>query len=170
LKNFFPTVSSSISAALLISHGLRFDTKLTLFFSDQIFLRFEPRRLRYLRPDEQSTFGIVKRAILIASRRDLPRAKESTPGVFAGKGSFADFLKGGLKIMYYDLKGADLRSILIPRDFKLVIGYPSLLDEDLSLLSKYGAKPVRISVSYRNPASLIVLFNNYYDRTLLEKR
>ncbi|MCS7386540.1 MAG: hypothetical protein NDF55_07410 [archaeon GB-1867-005] len=170
LRRYFPLISRTISASLLISHGLRLDTRLVLLFSDGLFLRFEPRRLRHLRPDEQSTYGIVRKVIVISSGRSSPQARECFPGVFAGIGGLADFLKGGVRVFYADSKGVDLKSLSCPRDFKLVIGYPDLPNEDLQLLSRFDALPVRISVSYKAPPSLIILLHNYFDRTILRKR
>lgn len=164
LKHFSSLISNCISASLLISHGMRMDVNLILFFDDNVYLRFEPKRLKYIRPDEQSTYGVVKKAIRGALRLSPSSSREFSPGVFGGRVSFSHLLKRRGQIYYSYRRGVKLDSIRIDRNPTLVICYPDYGADDLSLLLSFRAKPIRISFTYNYPSSLIVIFQNHCDR------
>ncbi|MCS7363899.1 MAG: hypothetical protein NDF54_00475 [archaeon GB-1867-035] len=164
VRHFSSLITSSVSASLLVSHGLRLDVNLILLFDDNVYVRFEPRRLRYIRPDEQSTYGVVRKAVRGALSLASSSSKEFSPGVFGGRASFSYFLKRRGQIYYSFMRGVRLDSMEVDRNPTLVICYPNYRDDDLSLLSSFKAKPIRISFTYNYPPSLIVIFQNHCDR------
>ncbi|GEM_PF-6948314 len=93
---------------------------------------------------------------------------ELSPGIFAGKASIDTLVKGGFKMFYHGSKGARLSDIRLPRSFRFFLGYPSLSEQDASILSKFGAMAVRVSKAYRSPQYLIVIIHNYCDRLQLD--
>lgn len=164
VKHFSPLISSIVSASLLISHGLRFDVNLILLFDDEVYIRFEPKRLKYIRPDEQSTCGVVRKAVRGALNFSSFSSKEFSPGVFGGRARFSSLLKRRRQIYYAYRRGVKLDSMRVDENPTLVICYPYYGEDDLSLLLSLKAKPVRISLTYNCPSSLIVLFQNHCDR------
>lgn len=164
LSGFQSLITGCISSSLLISHGMRMDVNLILLFGDNVYLRFEPRRLKYVRPDEQSTLGVVSKAIYGATRLKNSSGREFSPGVFGGRASLSYFLKKGRHIYYSHRRGVRLDFIKVDRNPTLVICYPDYGVEDLSVLSSFNAKPIRISFSYNYPPNLIIIFQNHCDR------
>ncbi len=143
---------------------MRSNSRLILIFSDNLYLRFEPSRLRYIRPDEQSNFGIIKRVIIKASLSKLTKPREFSPGIFVGNGELIDFLKGGEEIFYHDMRGMNLLDVKLPSQFKLVLGFPSLSNNDKKVLKKINAKAIKISSSYLYPQYLILILHNHCDK------
>jgi len=70
-----------VTAALLLSHGVREDARIHLVLADEFTLRFDGREIRRLNPDERSTAALVRTAL---ERRDEAIGRvpaEPGPGV-----------------------------------------------------------------------------------------
>jgi len=161
LKDHFPLISSSISSALLISHGLRMDASLTFIFEDDLYVKFFVDRLRYIRPDVQSTYGVFRKIASAIVGKSF-RRHHILSGIVVGYGSFKRLLGGG-NIFFYDPRGIRLASAPFTRRFKFVMGFPSLPMEDIHFLRVLGGVPVNVSLKYKSPSSIILLVHNYCD-------
>lgn len=77
-------VARSVTSALLLSHGMRRDTVVTILVgppgaTERKVLRLDGRRLQMLNPDERSTAGLLGKAL---GKGDAGRVwSESTPGL-----------------------------------------------------------------------------------------
>ena len=86
-----------VSSAFFLSHGLRREVELYLYFPGQNSFQGLPpngpktvrlvgRELRYLNPDERSTGALIRTALL--KRLDGTEERQSTPGIHVSRRSF----------------------------------------------------------------------------------
>jgi len=162
IKKYVNVACSTISSALLISHGMRRDTKLILAFNDDTYIKFLGERLKYVRPDCQSTAGILRKILRENERRRL-KSKHIFPGIMVGRGKFIDLLKGPNQTYYSTDRGRDLYSTILQSDFKFIIGYPQLSEEELAAVKRKNGIPIRISLKYKSPGPLITLIHHRCD-------
>ena len=91
-----------VNSAFFLSHGLRREVELYLFFPGQNSFQGLPpngpktvrlvgRELRYLNPDERSTGALIRTALL--KRLDGTEERQSTPGIYVSKRSFDELVR-----------------------------------------------------------------------------
>lgn len=91
-----------VSSAFFLSHGLRREVELYLFFPGQNSfqglppngpktVRLAGRELRYLNPDERSTGALIRTALL--KRLDGAEERQSTPGIYVSRRSFDELVR-----------------------------------------------------------------------------
>ncbi len=56
-------ITRGIVAASFLSHDVRRDVNIYLITTDNLVLHFDTRRMRNIRPDEQSLWGVLKKAL-----------------------------------------------------------------------------------------------------------
>ncbi len=173
-NNKFFIISSLVSNALLISHDVRKDSALHIYFlKDGIYVTLLGNRIRQIRPDEQSLKGIFRKVTSIdLSVRSFAHIHT---GVIVRKEDLSSAMKHFIKGLSPRLnlvqssKGLDIRSLKF-KQYKQVnfIMALNLNVEDLigkyKLLDEY--LPVRVSKSLKNSPQLITLVNNEIDRQI----
>lgn len=158
-------LSSTVYSALLISHRVRLDTKLILYFLDSIYISFTSNTLKNLRPDMQSIIGIFRKVSLILSKsKQTSKVFRILPGIICGYKDFPGVIGNLDYLFFYWDKGIRVENIYFPKNFKFLICYPNIELNDLELLVKGGARPVKIYSKYKLPGPIIMVVNNYIDK------
>jgi len=173
LRDMLPLLTATVSAALLVSHGVRRDAALHMWFGgDSSCLTFLGERVRQLRPDEQSLGGVLKKARLRLERPGgLQRSRSVHPGVLVSRASLADVLsvsaRGQPPVLRLKcgLRGRDIREVRLSGYRRIVLLAP-LAAGDYKLIGEVdeGLLEVRASLSRLDAPQLIVLFHNEVDR------
>lgn len=70
-----------VTAAFLLSYGIRTDVQVFLVIRDAATIRFDGASLRHLNPDERSTAALIRNALEARSEAVGHVEVESTPGV-----------------------------------------------------------------------------------------
>lgn len=160
-----------VSAALLLSHGVRRDAALTLLLlgspEPPRAVRFDGAAVKHLNPDERSTASLIKRALETPLTAHVWQA--ATPGVVVAKRDLArvldEELAGGRPLILLDERGEDARGIALPKDAVYVLGdHEGLTDEERALLDARGARAVRLGPQSLHADHAIVLLHNELDR------
>jgi len=82
----------AIGASLLVSHGIRRDVETLILIRDEILVRIEGERVKYLNPDERSTAALLGKALDAAPVRGAPEAR-STPGITVARASLSEAIQ-----------------------------------------------------------------------------
>ena len=167
--DWLPIACRCVSAALMISHGLRPDSDLVFhLLREGASIRFQASKLRQVRPDERSLSGIFKKAVR-AVRRGVTRPASVHSGVMVVKSSADSWLKGirGRRL-YVSQRGAWLEDVA--RHCREIALYLPLVPtwrgfEDLA--RDLSLEPVKVSVRRRWTDSLIVIANIVLDKVWL---
>lgn len=160
----------SITAAFVLSHGIRKDVNVYL-----VLLGGEPHKmiclkgetLRHLNPDERTTAALLKKALAVAATPDWAM---STSGIFVRTGGLAEILQDlkDSKLIYLREDGSDIRGIdnsNILGDAAFVLGdHVGMMPEEESLIAQSGAEIISVGPMSLHADHCIVLLNNELDR------
>jgi len=78
-------LARSVTASLLLSHGLREAVRTHLVLADEYTIRFEGAEIRNLHPDERSTAALIRSALDQREEAIGHVPVETTPGVFLSR-------------------------------------------------------------------------------------
>jgi len=78
-------LARTVTAAFLLSHGLREAVRVRLVLGDELTVRFEGDALQGLNPDERSTAALVRTALGDRDEAIGHQPVETSPGVFLTK-------------------------------------------------------------------------------------
>jgi tRNA (pseudouridine54-N1)-methyltransferase len=113
---------NAANAALLLAHDIRRDVEVGLVLlgppDPPRFIRLVGHRLRSYQPDIRSNAALVRAALLHATRVE----RETSPGVFASRASFAEGLdRLGPAFVSLEEGGKDIRRANLPVDATFVL-------------------------------------------------
>ncbi len=155
----------AINSGIWLSHALREHVKVTVILKGRpdppLSLTFDTNKLRYVRPDERSTGGFIKKA--------LEHVETYGTAAFAGLTITANGLAGSLHnapyIYWLDGGGKDLLNVAMPQNPVFVIGdHKGIYQEDKKVLKKHKARKVSIGPQLYMGAHCISFLNIYLDR------
>ncbi|MCX8182284.1 MAG: hypothetical protein N3D12_04125 [Candidatus Methanomethyliaceae archaeon] len=149
-------VTRFVVGSMLLSHGVRPDSRAHIIFDEKICITFDGKSMRNVRPDEQSLAGILRAGLERGAGRVMM-------GISAKRIDIDEFLSGvrGAKIYY---SGAYGRVEDVPQDFFSVFGYPNLGIKES--LCKSGFLSVNLGSVDLLPDQAVVVLNNRVDRKL----
>ncbi len=78
-------LARSVTSGLLLSHGIREDSRVLLVLADAFTLRFEGSELRGLHPDERSTAALIRAALGEREEAIGHVEVETSPGVYLSR-------------------------------------------------------------------------------------
>lgn len=70
-----------VNSGLLLSHGIRQNTRVSLVLQDDLTIRFDGETLRYTSPDERNIAGLIRNALEAKTNAIGAQHVESSPGV-----------------------------------------------------------------------------------------
>lgn len=164
----------SITAAYVLSHGIRKDVRVYLILlggevHKTICLRGET--LRHLNPDERTTAALLKKALALNA---TPEWSMSTSGIYVRISGLADVIADltRTKMLYLREDGVDIRSVEcsgISGDAVFILGdHMGMTPEEESLIEQAGGKIVSVGPASLHADHCVVLINNELDR--IEKK
>lgn len=159
-----------ITSALLVSHGARRDSVLTLLLlgppAAPRAVRFDGARIQRLNPDERSTAALVKRALETPLTAHV--WQPASPGIDIAKRNLARVLDEeatGRAVILLDEAGDDARAVELPADALYVLGdHEGLTEEERAELDRRGARRVRLGPLSLQADQAIVVLHNELDR------
>ncbi len=157
-----------IPAAFFLSHSLRLNTYLLLYFwRENKGALFITNRLKNIRVDEQSLSGVFRR-IARAVRSNRVRISSVHTGVIVAKKKLEEYLGKWSKfpLYFHSLRGSYIREVQLSEPLVFVSPLTSYNKGQISILKSYGGKPLRVSVNENFPDIYFVLVNNELDRSL----
>lgn len=158
MQHAIPHLARCVSAALMVSHGLRRDADLLLHsLNDGFTVHLVTEQLRGVRPDEASTLGILAKAFRAAGALgDRPKSVHS--GVIACRRSLRTYFAQFPARFLCSSQGLDLKSALSSCQATLFIVplSPGLHVE--------GVERLKCPVDDLLPDQIISLLNIYLDR------
>lgn len=95
----------AVTAAFLLSHGIRDAVRVHLVLRDELTVRFEGPELRRLNPDERSTAALVRTALEARNEAVGHQEAEPAPGVYLGRfgsGTVLDRVDGAVVQLHED--------------------------------------------------------------------
>ncbi len=106
-------ICSCIRETFCLSYNIRKDNDLYLYFqSDNVLIKFQGNRLKFLGPDERSQALLLNKAIVKTKQPNHSRGEkwiESTPGIYVRS------LKSNRSLILY-LKSMDLKNLIMVFD------------------------------------------------------
>ncbi len=161
-------IARCVNAAFWISHSLRTDVVFhTILFgppNSPIYIKIVGKKLRKVQPDERNISIFLKKAI---ERFEEDRVVETTPGIFASRKTFEDVIEEYKDCDFYLLgeDGSDISDCDVSENAFFILGdKEDLVDEEVAILEKHGAKKVSLGkISYLT-SHCIGFLNVYLDR------
>jgi tRNA (pseudouridine54-N1)-methyltransferase len=157
-----------VGAALLVSHGLRPDAEIvTLHLGSPgptKAVRFDPKKMKHLFPDERSTAAMFEKALGAATTG--PVWAEATPGVSVAVTSLDELLSSWREpVVLLREDAPDAATVELPRDATFVVGdHLGFTPEEETLLSKRAALAVSLGPVSLQAEQCITVLHNRLDR------
>jgi tRNA (pseudouridine54-N1)-methyltransferase len=154
-----------VTAAFLLSHGIREDVRVHLVLQDDVTARFEGAELRRLNPDERSTAALVRTAL--EAKADAIGHQEADPasGVYLGRFGFEtvlDRVDGPLVQLHEE--GTPLVVTDAPSDPTFVLSdHRDFTDEEADLLDGVADERLRLGPERLHADHAVSVVHNWLD-------
>jgi tRNA (pseudouridine54-N1)-methyltransferase len=160
----------SVTAAFVISHGIRKDVSVYLLhlggeIPKTILLKGET--LRHLNPDERTTAALLKKALALTA---TPEWSMSTSGIYVRSGGLTEILQDikAAKIVYLRENGADICSMdqsdLVGESAFILGDHMGMTTDEEGLISNAGAEVISLGPTSLHADQCIVIMNWILDR------
>jgi len=161
-----------ISAALMISHGLRRDSFITIhLLEEERSITFNPKTLRKVRPDEMSLYGIFKKSFVLLEKKRKNRKNIHYGVTYQASSLESTLLRYKGYFFLISNKGQLLWKILGKIDSTTNITFIIPLAETKAILSRIKSivntlKIARATIIPKKIDKQIVVINNELDRKI----
>ena len=164
-------ICRSVTAAFVISHGIRKDVSvyLVLLGGDVAkTIRLQGETLRHLNPDERTTAALLKKALAVPATLEWAM---STSGIFVRTGGRAEVLDDlkAERLIYLREDGLDIRDLgpgALANDAAFILGdHTGMTPEEETMISGAGAEVVSLGPTSLHADHCIVLINWFLDTT-----
>ncbi len=158
-----------VTAAFLLSHGIREDVTVWVVIRDTITIEFRGDELRHLNPDERSTAALFQRALETAEERAFShRAVESTPGIYVRRQGIKRTLSvvtDERPLLHLDETGTLLDTDDIPEDpVFLLSDHLDLTKGELDVIGRFEPAPYALGPVEIHGNHAIAVAHNHCDR------
>lgn len=161
-----------VRAALLVSHGVRTDTRIYLVLLGgpraPRVVRIRGDEAKFVRPDERPLATLLKKSLAHAGTS--PAFEPVRPGIAIAAGGLATALDdvGDLPLFVLDENGEDIATVALPKEAVLVIGDHLGLDEAAreTLLAR-KARALAIGPVSIHSDDAVAVVTNAMDRSAL---
>lgn len=161
-----------VRAALLVSHGVRTDTRIYLVLLGgpraPRVVRIRGDEAKFVRPDERPLATLLKKSL--AHPTTSPAFEPVRPGIAIAAGGLDAALDdaGDLPLFVLDEKGDDVATVPLPRDVVLVVGdHLGFDDAARQTLRARGARPLAIGPVSVHSDDAVAVVTNAMDRSAL---
>jgi len=160
-----------VTATLLLSHGIREDTRTWVVLGDSLSVRFEGSELRRLNPDERSTAALIRGALAEREEAIGHIDAESSPGVFVSRRGLADVLdevtetaSGERTLITLHEEGPPITGVDPPVNPVFVLSdHREFTDREATLLGERADERVRLGPRKLHANHAITVAHNYLD-------
>lgn len=166
-----------VTAAFLLSHGIRESTRVWLVLGDSLSIRFEGRDLRRLNPDERSTAALIRGALEEHGEAIGHMDAESSPGVFVSRRGVEEVLEEMKEqtsaentVVTLHEEGAPITDLDPPTDPIFVLSdHRDFTEHEADLLSEEGDERVQLGSERLHANYAITVAHNYLDTAGFER-
>ncbi|AFZ72259.1 tRNA (pseudouridine(54)-N(1))-methyltransferase TrmY [Natronobacterium gregoryi] len=163
----------SITAAFVISHGIREDVRVHLIAQDELTITFDGSQLRRLNPDERSTAALVRKALEHRDEAIGVLPAEPSPGIEVYRRGFEatlEKLDGPIVQLHedgdavYDVEGlVDADPVFVLSDHR------DFTDEETALLEDGVDHQVRIGPKRLHADQAVTVVHHFLDTDSYEQ-
>lgn len=156
-----------VTAGLLLSHGIREDTRVHLVLADEVTVHFDGSALQGLHPDERSTAARVRTALEHRDEAVGHVRAEVSPGVELSRLGFADTLaaladEGTVVELHGD--GDPAAEVDPPEDPVFVLSdHQPFTDDDRAALAEHADRRLSLSPERLHAGDAVTVAQNYLD-------
>jgi tRNA (pseudouridine54-N1)-methyltransferase len=166
-----------VTAALLLSHGIREDARIWLVLGDSLSVRFEGSAVRRLNPDERSTAALVRTALAEREEAIGHIDAESSPGVFVSRRGLeavldetAERVSGKHTLVTLHENGTPITAVNVPTDPVFVLSdHREFTEREAELLAERSDERVRLGPERLHANHAITVAHNYLDTAGFER-
>jgi tRNA (pseudouridine54-N1)-methyltransferase len=156
-----------VTAACLLSHGIREDVTVRLVLQDTYTLRFEGAQVRNLNPDERSTAALVRTALEQRAEAVGHQAVETSPGVFLTRRGLEPTLQECAdcgRVVGLHEEGTPAVDVTPPTDPVFVLSdHREFTDAEAALLDDVAETRLRLGPRRLHADQAITVAHNYLD-------
>jgi tRNA (pseudouridine54-N1)-methyltransferase len=165
-----------ITTALVLSHGIREDTRVWVVLGEALSVRFEGESIRRLNPDERSTGALLRNALAEREEAIGHIDAETSPGVFVSRRGLTAVLdavseaveRPTVVVLHED--GSALGSLSIPSDPVFVLSdHRDFTEGETELLAERADERVSVGPANVHANHAITVAHNYLDTTGYEQ-
>jgi len=160
-------LARSVTAGLVLSHGLREDVRVHLVCGDAFTVTVDGRTVRNLNPDERSTAALIRGALEKRAEAIGHQPAESSPGVEIRRFGFAgaiDWLGDRGTIVHLHEDGQPIVDWEPPADPVFVLSdHRDFTAEELDVLGDAAADRIRLGPRPIHADHAITVAHNYLD-------
>ena len=164
-----------VRAALLVSHGVRSDTRIYLVLLGgphaPRVVRVRGDEAKFVRPDERPLATLLKKSLAHPSVAQVSTTFETVrPGIAIAAGGLATALDDvrDLPLFVLDETGEDVAQVRLTRDAAFVVGdHLGLDDAARATLRERGAKALAIGPVSLHSDDVVAVVSNCMDRSAL---
>jgi tRNA (pseudouridine54-N1)-methyltransferase len=166
-----------VTTALLLSHGIREDSRVWLVLGESLSIRFEGNSLRRLNPDERSTAALIRGALEERAEAIGHIDAESSPGVFVSRRGVEAVLEevgghgsGETTLIALQENGTPITDLDPPENPVFVLSdHRDFTDGEADLLAERADERVRLSPRKLHANHAITVAHNYLDTAGFER-
>ena len=166
-----------VTAAFLLSHGIRERTRMWVVLDDSLSVRFEGSELRRLNPDERSTAALIRGALAEREEAIGHIDAESSPGVFVSRRGLADVLddvmetaSGEGTLITLHEEGTPITAVDPPANPVFVLSdHRDFTEREETLLRERADERVRLGPRKLHANHAITVAHNYLDTAGFER-
>lgn len=156
-----------VTSALLLSHGVREDTRVFLVLGDEYTLRVEGSDVQGLNPDERSTAARIGSALERRGDAIGHEEVETAPGVFLSRRGFETILEtvaADATVVQCHEDGHPLPELAPPPNAAFVLSdHSEFTDREADLLAEHAKTSVSLGPNAIHADHAIGVVHNYLD-------
>ena len=156
-----------VTAAFLLSHGIREDVGVHLVLDDEFTVHFDGATLRRLNPDERSTAALIRTALEHRDEAIGHMEAESSPGVSISRKDFETVLDGAAAegtVVELHADGDPVVEVDPPADPVFVLSdHRDFTEAERALLEDRATRRVSLSPERLHADDAVTVAHNYLD-------
>lgn len=156
-----------VTAALLLSHGIREDARVHLVLQDELTVSIDGSEVRNLNPDERSTAALIRKALEHRADAIGHQPAEPSPGVSLTRLGFEATLTdlaADSTVVKLQPEGEPITTVAPPEDPLFVLSdHHDFTDEEAALVDEHADHRVSLSPQRLHGSQAITVAHNYLD-------
>jgi len=156
-----------VGASLLTSHAIRSNVRIYLLLQNQITIRIESSKTRYLHPDERCIAALIKKALEKAADAVGQIEIESTPGIYISKRNLRSLLTSidsSATFIYLNEDGFPSQKFTFPSEPVFILSdHHNFSSSELDILKEYAQTAINLGPVSLHADQAITIAHNLLD-------
>lgn len=157
-----------VTASLLLSHGIREDTRTHLVLDDEFTVRFDGATVRGVHPDERSTAAVIRNALSQREEAIGHVPVEISPGISLTRMGLEATLSGldeGVTICQLHETGESIDEAQLPANPAFILSnHTDLTAERAAVVEEYADRTLSLGPEAIHGDHAIAVAHNWLDR------